>query len=1092
MLDVQLLGRFGIADAGQRIQAIRNPRLIAYLLLHRDRPVARSEVAFTLWPESSDAQALTNLRRELHLLRHALPDADRFLGLDRATVRWRPDGPFRLDVADFEAAVERVASPDVEALQAAVAAYTGDLLPTVYDDWISPYRDRLRDLMLKTLEALATGLEDRREYRAAIERWERLVAIDPLDEAAYRGLMRVAALAGNRSAGLRAYHACVRALQDDLGVEPSPETMRAYDRLLTLDVSEVPLRSEPEARLQPPLVGRQPEWEALVHASERAAAGTPTVVLLQGEAGIGKSRLIEELDRWARARGTTVLATRAWEAEGALAYAPVIAWLRKGSLGPTLEQLDDVWLSEIARLLPEILADRPGLARPEPMLESWHRQRLFEALAVALRNARPPLLLVLDDANWVDRDTLEWLNFLLRTELLPAVVLLGARSGEVETNDALTTLVSDTRSRDEIPLLDIELGPLTEADTAALAAASTDRQLDASAQAALYRETEGHPLFVVEMARAGLPVATGVVAAGDADLRSSGRVSGMPARMRAVILARLRQLTPTAQHVAGVAATIGHEFDVDLLSDSADLDEPELVAALDELWRRRIVREHGLDRYDFSHDRIREVAATELGPAERRLLHRRIAQALELRHHDDIDPIAAQLAVHLVAAGSADRACDMFERAAAVAARVLATAEAERHLSRALAILVTLPASRDRDLRELRMLLQLSPLLLGIEGYASPRQEASIERARVLAAALGEEVDEWSALNGLWGVHVVGGKVVRSLEVAEAALARSADHPELASASHLSMGGSLTFLGDQSKAVAEFELALATHAAGASRPSSSGSDAAVGAWSWGSHACWLAGRTETAAAWSTRAVERAGSLEAPHLRVLALSYAAILEQLNGDVDAMLKHAAVAIDLCDRYDFAYYREWHRILWAWADRSTRSDSTTRIERALDDLRSIRAMARLPYYQSLLADAHEAARRPARARAALQAALADATSSGEQWWVPELRRRLAILDRGPEGEIELRRALDIAVAQRAGSLALRAAISLAERASSERATLQRFLDAVPEPARQDRLAAIAVLDGLDVASPGERRANDSRTVDLRPSDLGSRRNT
>ena len=202
------------------------------------------------------------------------------------------------------------------------------------------------------------------------------------------------------------------------------------------------------------------------------------------------------------------------------------------------------------------------------------------------------------------------------------------------------------------------------------------------------------------------------------------------------------------------------------------------------------------------------------------------------------------------------------------------------------------------------------------------------------------------------------------------------------------------------------------------------------------------------------------------------------------------HVAVAIQLSDRYGFAYYREWHKILQAWAERAVTSDSPTRIERALDDLRSIRAMARRPYYLSLLADAHQAARRPARARAVLRDALADAATSGEQWWVPELHRRLGTLDGGPRGEADLRRALDLAGAQGASSLALRAAIALARRAASERGTLQRVLDAVPEPARQDRRAALDVLGGLDVTSFGERGSNNSRTVDMQPSDFSSRK--
>ena len=502
MLEVQLLGHLALADSGHRVEAVRNPRLIAYLLLNRDRPLERTEVAFTLWPDSGDAQALTNLRRELHVLRHALPDAERLLAIERRTIRWRPDGPFRLDVAAFEEAVEHAAGGGVDGLRAAIAIYRGDLLPGVYDDWIQPYRDQLRTKMLETLDALATGLEERREYRAAMEQLRRLLAIDPLAESRYQALMRVAALAGDRTAGLRAYHACVSALRDDLGIEPSRETLNAYQRLVTLDVSQLRARVGPDAHAQPGLVGRDPEWKALVDGWNRAVNGALTLALIQGDAGIGKSRLIEEFSRWARAQGATVLTARSWAVEGSLAYAPVTAWLRSESLRPLLDGLDDVWLSEISRLLPELLADHPGLPGPAPMLESWQRQRLFQALARAVATARAQPLLVLDDANWADSDTLEWLHFMLRTAAVTGFVILGVRSGEVESNRSLAALVSDARNRAE--LLDIELGPLSEAETATLAAATTDRPLDAAAHARLYHETEGHPLFVVEMARSGL------------------------------------------------------------------------------------------------------------------------------------------------------------------------------------------------------------------------------------------------------------------------------------------------------------------------------------------------------------------------------------------------------------------------------------------------------------------------------------------------------------------------------------------------------------------------------------------------------------
>jgi DNA-binding SARP family transcriptional activator len=1079
MLEVQLFGHLVVADSGHRIDAVRNPRLIAYLLLNRDRPVERTEVAFTLWPDSSDAQALTNLRRELHALRRALPNAERVLAIDRRTIQWRPDASFHLDVAAFDDAVEHAAGGGVDDLRSAVALYRGDLLPGVYDDWIQPYRDRLRARMVATLDLLAAGLEHRREYRAAMEQLSRLVAIDPLAESRYQALMRVSALVGDRTAGLRAYHACVSALRDELGVEPSRETLAAYQRLVMLDVSQPRARPGSDVPAQPELVGRDPEWKALIDGWNRAPSGALTLVLIEGDAGIGKSRLIEEFSRWVRAQGAAVLTARSWAVEGSLAYAPVTAWLRSAPLRPLLDSLDDVWLSEISRLLPELLADHPGLAAPAPMLESWQRQRLFEAVAVAVASARTRPLLILDDANWADGDTLEWLHFMLRTATVTGLVILGVRSGEVESNRFLAALVSDARDRDE--LLDIELGPLSEAETATLAAATSDRPLDAAAHARLYQETEGHPLFVVEMARSALAWTAEPDAAGTVGSALQAVPARMTTRMRALIAARLRQLTPTAQRVVELAASIGRDFDVDVLAASTDLDEPDLVEGLDELWRRRIIREHGLNRYDFTHDRIREVAYEHVAPAGRRVLHRRVAQALELRHHDDLDPIAAQLAAQLESAGLALRACEMYERAAEVALRVLASAEATRHLSRALAILAESPASRDRDVRELRLLLRLSQSLLAIEGYASRRQEATAERARALAADLGEEIDEWFALNALWAVRVVGGEVNRSREVAEAALRRSDGHPDFASASHLAMGGSLTFMGEHGTAVAEFERAIATYVPGVSRPTTSGSDSGVGALSWGSHALWLEGRTATAAEWSSRAIASADALEGPYVKMMAQSYAAILNQIDGDVEAMLKHTTVAAELCSRYGFAYYRDWPLILAAWADRGVGSDSPARIKRAIDEMRSIRALARRPYYLSLLADAHETAGDPRQARAVLEAALADAAASGELWWVPELQRRLGALDDGPSGEAAIRRAVDLATARGGWSLALRAAISLARRSPSERATLRAILDAVREPARRDRLEAEAVLAGTVGHAGSIGAANASRTIDV-----------
>src|SRR5262245_12680789 len=375
-LEVDVLGQFRVVADGQPVQGLRNPRLLAYVVLNRDRNLTREEVAYALWPDSGDAQALTNLRRELHAIRHALPDADRYLALDHRTLRWRTEARVSFDVADFESAVnDPGAGPDQ--LRAAMDRYRGDLLPGIYDDWLAPHRDRLRRLFIEALAHLADLLEARREYRDAMAISRRLIAVDSLDERAYRGLIRQAAAAGERSAGVHAYHACATALNDELGVSPSPETQAAYEALLASDRAEHPRVRPSEVPPQNRLVGRAEPWAALEAAAEDARTGHATMVLLTGDPGIGKSRLAEELVRWARTQELAAAYGRCYAAEGGLVYATPAAWLRTEPFRGGLRQLDTTWLTEIARLLPELVAETPHLPEPEPMTESWQRPRLF-------------------------------------------------------------------------------------------------------------------------------------------------------------------------------------------------------------------------------------------------------------------------------------------------------------------------------------------------------------------------------------------------------------------------------------------------------------------------------------------------------------------------------------------------------------------------------------------------------------------------------------------------------------------------------------------------------------------------------------------
>ena len=1047
MLTVELLGQVRIGVDGRPVEGLPNPRLLAYLVVHRDRVLTRQQVAFALWPDSGDAQALTNLRRELHLLRRTLPDAEAVLALDGRTLRWRADAPVRLDVEAFEAAAELGRAGDPAALAEAVELYRGDLLPTLYDDWVGPLRERLRDRYGETLEQLIARREERRDYRAAVELARRLVAHDPLRERAYGLQMRLAVLLGDRSAALQAYHACAATLRRELDVDPGPDIRTAYERLLAGSGDEasraVPSREQaPSVVPVHALVGRGDEWRELLAAWQAGLVAGPRLIAVRGEPGIGKTRLIEELERWCRAHGAATAATRSYAAEGALAYAPVAAWLRAGPVLRAVPALEPVWLAEVARLVPEVLVDRQELARPEPMTEGWQRQRLFEALVRAFRLVPGPLLLVLDDAHWTDRDTLEWLHYLLRgVPAPPLVVVAGVRTEEESASPALGSLLVDLRNRGQ--LHELALGRLPEADTAELAAAILGAPLDADERASLHRETGGNPLFVIEVARTGVGGGSlaGSVSSAALGRGPAGTTLTLPPRMQAVIAARLDRLAPDSRHLVDVASTIGRAFTIDVLAEASDLDENALVRALDDLWRRQIVRDVGAGGYDFSHDRFRDVAAASIAPGRRRLLHRRVARAIEVVHGADLDPLAAQLAVHYEAAGMDEPAIAFYERAAALAGRLSAHADASHHLARALALVRGRAPSAERDRAELALVMARSAPLNATQGYASTELEAALERSRELAATLDEREPAILALNGLFHVQFVRGRTRRAVELAEAALELIADDARFVAMGQLALAGPLTSAGQLDRAIAAFEASLAAYDPERSRWSVLGLDPSVFAMAWSSHALWLRGEWTAAETRAAAAVARAEKLDQPFLRALAHAYAAIHAQMASS-GAARSHARQAIVLCEQYGFPYYGEWGTILEAWLDRDRRPDGPQRIEAALDAQRALGAESRRPYYLALLAETLVAAGRTGHARSVLDAALATGYANEDRWWLPEIHRAIGEAEPGSGGDGSLETAFALAIDQGSLSLAIRAATSLAARRPERVAALARPL--------------------------------------------------
>jgi predicted ATPase len=252
--------------------------------------------------------------------------------------------------------------------------------------------------------------------------------------------------------------------------------------------------------------------------------------------------------------------------------------------------------------------------------------------------------------------------------------------------------------------------------------------------ARLYDDTEGQPLYVVETIRAGLAPSQISIAQTSAGLD----IGRLPPKVYALIAARLGQLSGPARETAKLAATIGRRFDLELLVQASTTDIDSLVAPLDELWERQILRERGAAGYDFTHDRIREVAYAEIRPAQRKVLHRRVAGALEKAKAPDLDSVSAQLAAHYEQAGLPDRAILFYMRAADVAQRVYANEDAIDLLNRALTLFEFVPSGLSRDQRELTAQTALGVSLVATRGYAAPEVMDVYQRSRDLAQRLGK------------------------------------------------------------------------------------------------------------------------------------------------------------------------------------------------------------------------------------------------------------------------------------------------------------------------------------------------------------------
>ena len=1052
-LRIRLLGGFGITTDGGEPLAFPGKRqrtLVAYLLLHPEAPSDRRHLAFLLWPDSTERQALTNLRQLVHEVRAILPEPDRFIEAGRQLVRWRADAPSAADVDELRSALRRASGAgdpvldEAAALADAVARYTGDLLPESYEEWLEAIRRRLRDDVAAALRRLVDVLEARREYAAAVPHAARLVALAPLDEDATLALMRLHAAAGSRAGALDAYERCAERLRDELGVEPGAALRELHDRLRrggsAADATPPPVDAPPFA-----FVGRTREWRRLVRAWTAASAAPaqegPRLVLISGVAGIGKTRLAEELVRWADAQGTTTATSRCYGTVGHLPYATVADWLRTPPLRRAVATLPDPWRAELSSVLPE-RGEAARVAEQRPLPEA--RRRLFEAVARAIVQAPKPLILFVDDIQWADRDSLEWIAWLLRAgqparpgqpaqPLLPPRVMLVAtlRAGEIALEPRLDAVLAALPAEGRAE--EIAREPLDAAETAALGAAAAGAELDERAVRELHDETEGHPLYIVERVRARQAETAAPVAAGDAP-RSS-----LPQRVRAVIEYRLSQLSPDAREAVGVASAIGREFGMDVLADAGGMRDAEAAAALDELAERRIVRERGDGAYDFTHDRIREVAYATLSSARRRVLHRHIARAQiadgqpALTRSDapgSGGSAASSIARHLEQGGLVEGAIPYYRSAAEHAMGIYASAEAVGHLEKSLALLEQLPATRARLLQEIDLRTALCIALVHRQHYGA-RVLAEYARIRALCDRAGSEPSA-PALRALALTCIMRGEMAQAADIGQrlraAAPPAAGEYPALLVEAEYLLGVSSFWLGRPVEATRHLIASLRAY-----RPEHAhehingyGQDAGAVCGVRLAQTLWMIGKPAPARRALERAVAWAEALGHPHTLAYVRQFAAWTLIDLGDEAAARREIDGAIALADANDLAGWWLLNEAIHGYL-----LAREGHVERGLETMRrAAREMERwswrlaAPYHRWLLGRVCLEAGLLDEGLDSARAGMSAARETGQAFWDAELLRleaELLVARGAPRDAVEAQHRTAREIASRQGAVAL-----------------------------------------------------------------------
>jgi DNA-binding SARP family transcriptional activator len=659
--------------------------LLAYLIAHRHTAPTRDLLAGMFWPDMSEAQARRRLSHALWQIQSVLSEAGRLDGYIQAsptTIRFNADRGAWVDVDEFDAALAALKgdggadldrrTDTLDTLVGAVRLYTGDFLAGFYDDWIVVEQERLRQALFTVLNHIVRLSKSWGDFDQALQYARRLALLDPLHEEAHREVMRLCYLLGRPNEALAQYERCASILASEIGAIPAAETVALREEIaLGRQTPLVPMSEGSRSRLfdvdGTPLVGRGHERQEVIARMEDALAGRGGIVLLEGEAGAGKTRLLTECAEDANWRGLSVL----WGASATVGVTRPFEGLRRAledgltelRVHQLRERMDGVWLQALAPMLPAVQRWAPDLQTGAALRGGTEeRDRVREALHrtfVALARLTPTML-VLDDLHQLDADTL-WALEALAGDLAetPLLICIAYRRLELESrSDQWQAVRSMDRSGGHTRIV---LEALSPSEAGELVRRLMPESSSGSLISRLHADTGGNPLFILETLRAlherqvsdSLKPPTAVQAPDRDQLPVSGTVFEL-------ISGRLSALPGEARYTAWALAVSGTAMDIDDLAEVCEVPRPQTLDAVDYLIQAGMIST-ARGKYALSHHQLGRVAYQSMPADERPTLHRRLAWQLErlsgedpasLGHHFQLGEVPSQAARYLEEAGN--------------------------------------------------------------------------------------------------------------------------------------------------------------------------------------------------------------------------------------------------------------------------------------------------------------------------------------------------------------------------------------------------------------------------------------------------------